>query len=85
MQPLAREHVYDIERSIDHVVRVTCYGLYSLCSCPMRTQHINAIWVFNTVYYISYTKSPPTNCSKMSLCYPPSRGCDELGTQGVML
>lgn len=35
-----RWHMYNIKRSFDHLTKIVCFGLYSMCLCPMRTQHV---------------------------------------------
>jgi hypothetical protein len=36
LQPIPGQHMYDIQRSDQHVARTACYSLYSLCSCPVE-------------------------------------------------
>ena len=35
---------FNIECSAHHVARAACFGLHSLCLCPMKTLHISEIW-----------------------------------------
>lgn len=44
LQFMAKRHKHDIECKCASCCEVCCFGLYSLCSCPMKTQHINEIW-----------------------------------------
>lgn len=50
--PVARRQVYDIKRSIHHVMRIACYNLYVSCSSPMKTQHTNDFYRTVSTTYI---------------------------------
>ena len=39
-----RSHVYIVECNDHRVVSVICSGLYSTCSCPIRTWHVIEVW-----------------------------------------
>lgn len=44
LQPVARRHMYNIDHSTRHVVRVALLHNIFICLCPMKTRHINGIW-----------------------------------------
>lgn len=43
LQVVMWQHVYGMRCSTNHLTKVVWYGLYLMCSCPTKTQHINNI------------------------------------------
>lgn len=69
---LAGQHVFDVERTTHHVMRTTCYSLYSLCSCLIyenttRQRHLRW-WVLWQYRLRSKTFKPqPQNLNRNTI------------------